>query len=160
MAGLTFCLNRRQGTASTAVVFGDNLQPGYRVQIREQRVYGQIWEGTVDGSQVCGQGDFVGAFVVLRAILNVPAACPGAGGNDPFFQDDPPVGSGDPNVVVPIPDPQPSPLPPFPDPPMVGCPGPDEGGPSGPGGSMVDVIVTDHMGQVVSCDTCSAPMFP
>lgn len=159
MAGLTFCLNRRQGTISTAVIFGEELRPGFRVQIREQRVYGQIWEGVVDGSQVCGEGDSLGAFVGLRAILNVAAPCPGEDGyrDDSYLRDDdPPVGTGDPIPTPVIDDPPPPIEPPFVDPPMMGCLPKS----SYNGSPRVEVMIADYDGHPVSCNECDVMLFP
>lgn len=149
MAGLTFCFNRRQGTISTALILGEGLQPGYRVQIREQRVYGQIWEGIVDGNQLCVKQGVAGAFVGFRAVLNTPAEC-----SDVSNAYDPPVGSGNPDVNPVVVNP-PGPVnPPLPDPPAMSCPDQVEGG------QLVEVIVADFNGKVISCDECSAMMFP
>ncbi|MEP3482677.1 MAG: hypothetical protein ABJZ55_25765 [Fuerstiella sp.] len=159
MAGLSFCLNRRQGTASTAVICSNELQPGYRIQVREKRVYGQIWEGTVDGSQLCGQAAFVG----LRAILNVPADCPSLPSDcDERLVCPPPVMSGcDPVVVTVVGDPTDPVEPVIEDPPMAGWVGsaPDTSE-SNAGPCSVDLIVVDYNGRVVSCDECVIHLFP
>lgn len=151
MAGLAFCLNRRQGTVSTAVVYGNELKPGYRVQIREKRVYGQIWEGVVDGDQLCEKFGDLSAFLSLKALLNVPADCSDSPGGHT-----PPVGSGNPNVLPTVVDPPAPdiPVPPIPDPPMMSCAG------QLPSDGMVDVIIADYTGNVVSCNGCSAVLFP
>lgn len=153
MAGLGFCLNRRQGTTSTAVVYGDELKPGYRVQIREKRVYGQIWEGTIDGNQLCDREGKVVAFVGLRAVLNVPAPCLDA----PLMDGAGPVGmpGGDP-VINPLNGPIEDPLPPDVDPPGMDC---LASAPQG-GQPRVEVIIADYEGHPVSCDECKAALFP
>lgn len=154
MAGLAFCLNRRLGTTSTAIVFGEEVQPGFRVQIREKRVYGQIWEGIVDGNQICGEG----AFVELRAILNLPAPCPGEDGyqRDPYDHCERPVASEDPNIVTIIDDPVGPIEDPVVDPPMMDC-SPEA---SYGGDPCVEVIIADYNGYPVSCNECEAMLFP
>lgn len=152
MANLTFGLNRKQRSLSTGIIVGTELQPGFRVQIREVQIYGQIWEGVVEEQHFYEKDGNRAAFVSLHAIVDVPL-----GFSEAAFEiqhDSPVVGSGDPNigpaVVIPpvVEDPAEA------DPPIVGNPG-------GQGGLFsVEVIVADQHGRGISISHRTATLFP
>lgn len=178
MPKMHFCLNRKHGSISTIAVTSDRLEAGYRVQIRERRIYGQIWEGVVDSEHVCRVRNLFGAFLGLRALLNVPADCPvdDLSPNPPRpWPDD--QKCGDTNVDVTQTDPPfPPPMPPLGDsnldvtqtPPTNPPATPPLGAECLPGqevapgaqDEMVDIVITDANGRPLHCFTECVTFFP